>query len=47
MTKLIIIRHGNTFNPDQTPLRVGAGTDIPLVTSGREQAKNIGLWLTK
>ena len=45
MTKLIIIRHGNTFNPDQTPLRVGAGTDIPLVTSGREQAKNIGLWL--
>lgn len=45
MTKLIICRHGNTFNPEDTPTRVGARTDIPLVESGRQQAKNIGFWL--
>ncbi|MDR2027795.1 MAG: histidine phosphatase family protein [Prevotellaceae bacterium] len=28
---LIIVRHGNTFAPGQTPTRVGAKTDIPLV----------------
>lgn len=47
MTKLIIVRHGNTFNPNQTPLRVGARTDIPLVESGKQQAQKIGQWLKK
>jgi probable phosphoglycerate mutase len=28
---LVIIRHGNTFAPGQTPTRVGTRTDIPLV----------------
>jgi probable phosphoglycerate mutase len=28
---LVIVRHGNTFAPGQTPTRVGAKTDIPLV----------------
>jgi probable phosphoglycerate mutase len=28
---LIIVRHGNTFAPDQTPTRAGKRTDIPLV----------------
>jgi probable phosphoglycerate mutase len=28
---LVIVRHGNTFAPGQTPTRVGAVTDIPLV----------------
>jgi len=45
MTKLIIVRHGNTFAPYETPLRVGARTDIPLVDSGKQQAKKVGEWL--
>lgn len=45
MTKLIIARHGNTFTPEQTPTRVGARTDLPLVESGQEQARKIGAWL--
>lgn len=39
---LIIARHGNTFNPDQIPTRVGARTDLPLVESGEEQALRLG-----
>ena len=42
MTRLIIIRHGNTFAPGETPRRVGGRTDIPLVESGIEQAKALG-----
>lgn len=45
MTVLVIARHGNTFGPDDTPTRVGAKTDLPLVEKGQEQAKNIGRWL--
>lgn len=45
MTKLIIARHGNTFGPDDTPTRVGGRTDLPLVESGREQAKKLGAYL--
>ncbi len=45
MTTLIIARHGNTFGPDEVPTRVGARTDLPLVDSGREQARKIGVWL--
>lgn len=44
-TRLIIARHGNTFTSDQTPTRVGARTDLPLVASGQEQAKRLGLYL--
>ena len=35
VTRIIIARHGNTFTKDQTPLRVGAGTDLPLVETER------------
>lgn len=45
MTTLIIARHGNTFEAGETPRRVGARTDIPLVESGREQARAIGRYL--
>lgn len=45
MTRLIIIRHGNTFASGETPRRVGARTDIPLVDSGRDQAQKIGRYL--
>lgn len=47
MTILIIARHGNTFGPDDTPTRVGARTDLPLVQSGQEQAQKIGAWLKR
>ncbi len=45
MTTLIIARHGNTFNKGETPTRVGARTDIPLVESGHEQARFLGKYL--
>ena len=35
MKRLIIVRHGNTFAPGQTPTRVGAHTDLTLVEEGR------------
>jgi probable phosphoglycerate mutase len=40
---LIIVRHGNTFAHRQTPTRVGAGTDIPLVEETR--SRNAGKYL--
>lgn len=40
MRHLIIVRHGNTFRPGETPTRVGARTDLPLVESDR--AKGAG-----
>jgi len=45
MTTLIIARHGNTFDPDDTPTRVGAHTDLPLVEKGEQQAKALGRYL--
>ena len=42
-TRLIIARHGNTFTKDQTPLRVGARTDLPLVET--ERGTNVGKYL--
>ena len=45
MTTLIIARHGNTFNAEDTPTRVGARTDLPLVESGRAQAQKLGAYL--
>jgi|AntRauTorckE6833_2_1112554.scaffolds.fasta_scaffold27551_2 probable phosphoglycerate mutase len=45
MTRLIIARHGNTFGPGDTPLRVGARTDLDLVASGIEQAFQLGTLL--
>lgn len=38
MARLIIVRHGNTFDPGDKPTRVGARTDLPLSTSGERQA---------
>jgi len=46
-TTLLIARHGNTFSEGETLRRVGAGTDIPLVASGRRQAKLLALFLQK
>ena len=41
MTKILIIRHGNTFGPNDTPRRVGCRTDLPLVDSGHAQGQAI------
>jgi len=42
-TKIIICRHGNTFKTDETPRRIGAKTDLPLVEE--EKARKIGAYL--
>ena len=44
MRRIFIIRHGNTFESGFAPCRIGAGTDIPLVESGRAQADRLGRW---
>ena len=44
-TTLLIARHGNTFGPGETPTRVGARTDLPLVESGKAQGKALGKYL--
>ncbi len=38
MARLIILRHGNTFDTGDIPTRVGAHTDLSLSVSGRMQA---------
>ena len=47
MVEIIIARHGNTFEKDETPRRVGSKTDIPLVGTGFLQAAEIGLHLQR
>lgn len=42
MSRLFIVRHGNTFAPNETPRRIGARTDLPLVASGIAQAERLG-----
>jgi len=39
MSRIVICRHGNTFDKGEIVTRVGARTDLPLSTSGRTQAK--------
>ena len=38
-TRLILARHGNTFAPTDTPVWVGARSDLPLVEKGLTQAQ--------
>jgi 2,3-bisphosphoglycerate-dependent phosphoglycerate mutase len=45
--KLLVVRHGNTFNQGEVPTRVGARTDLELVQSGIDQAKLLGKALIK
>ncbi|MGF1543119.1 MAG: histidine phosphatase family protein [Parvularculaceae bacterium] len=42
MARLIVLRHGNTFEPGDVVTRIGARTDPPLSRSGREQANAAG-----
>lgn len=45
MTKLLIARHGHTFEASDTPTRVGTRTDLTLVEEGRAQARRLGAYL--
>lgn len=45
MTKLILARHGNTFEADETPRYVGCRSNLPLTFVGEEQARCLGLAL--
>lgn len=39
MTRLVIVRHGNTFESGEPPRRIGARTDLPLTAAGVAQAE--------
>ena len=39
MTRIVICRHGNTFDKGEIVTRVGARTDLALSSSGRKQAE--------
>lgn len=41
-TKLIVARHGNTFNKGDVVLRVGARANLPLTEEGRLQGQRLG-----
>ena len=44
--RLIIVRHGNTFDKGDVVTRVGGRTDIPLSVSGRAQAEALARHFT-
>ncbi len=46
-SRLILARHGNTFNPEDTPVWVGARSDLPLVEKGLAQARALAGALRK
>ncbi len=45
--QLMLVRHGNTFNPGEEPVRAGSRNDLPLVERGKEQAKEVAAFLKK
>lgn len=44
---LILIRHGNTFEAGETPVWVGAHTDMPLTMTGEAQAAAAGRYVAQ
>ncbi len=42
MTTLYIVRHGNTFEGNEPPRRIGRRTDLPLTAAGLQQARMLG-----
>lgn len=44
MTRVFVVRHGNTFAPGEAPRRIGARTDLALVESGNAQAEALAAW---
>ena len=47
MNALILVRHGNTFEADQTPVWVGARTDMSLTAKGEEQAEAVAKFIAE
>ena len=47
VTRLIVVRHGNTFNTGDVICRVGSATDIPLTETGMKQAYAAGEMLAE
>ena len=45
MIRLILMRHGNTFEAGEIPRQVGARTDLPLTSFGRSQGEVMGRYL--
>lgn len=45
--RLLIARHGNTFETNQIPTRIGARTDLPLTKKGQAQASALGAYIQK
>ncbi len=45
--KLILARHGNTFDDGQIPTWVGSKNDLPLVEKGKAQAEALADYLVK
>ena len=46
MGRIIVCRHGNTFDKGDTVTRVGGRTDLPLSTSGTAQAEALSRHFT-
>lgn len=44
---LLVIRHGNTFEKDEVPRRIGARTDLPLTRDGAMQLARLRVHLEK
>lgn len=42
VTRIIVVRHGNTFNSGDVILRVGSATDLPLTEKGIQQGVAVG-----
>lgn len=40
--RLILARHGNTFDAGETPVWVGAREDLPLTARGKDQSRAVG-----
>jgi probable phosphoglycerate mutase len=47
MTRLYIVRHGNTFEAGETPRRIGSRTDLPLTAAGLAQAEALGAYFAR
>lgn len=45
--KLILARHGNTFESGETPVQVGSRSDMPLTAQGKTQAHDLAAWLSE
>lgn len=45
MIRLILLRHGNTFEAGQIPTQVGSRSDLPLTIQGCEQAEHFSRYL--